>query len=161
MKNRFVKRLFVGALAFISLLSMFTLLVAADTEPLPGTDTYIYVLGQDVTNVYPFADQTDAVEGTIQVHFWAGNIFLAPGVSSTVNAYDKTPLPGDTNLYFEGRFTMTDGTRYVDSFYGTNEVYMNLQSALWKYPLETRHYAIATNEAADVASVLVKSIGES
>ncbi len=161
MKKRFVKRLFVGALAFISLLSMFTLLVAADAEPLPDTDTYIYVLGQDVTNAFPFADQADAIEGVIDVHFWAGHFFSAPGVSSTVNAYDKTPFSGDINFYFEGRFTMTDGTIYEDSLYGTNEVYMNLQAALWQYPLETRHYAIATNASADAASVLVKSIGES
>lgn len=161
MKKRFEKRLFAGFLACISLISMFTLLVLADIEPIPGTDTYIYTLGQDVINSFPFADAADAVEGAIQIHFWAGAFYSAPGVSATVTAYDKTPWEGDANIYLEGRFAMTDGTVYEDQLYGENRVYMNLESRLWKYPLETRHYSIATNYAADATSVLVTSVGES
>lgn len=161
MKKRFLKRVFVGALACISMFSIFALVALADTTPIAGTDTYIYTLGQDVINSFPFADETDAVEGAIQIHFWAGAFYSAPGVSATVTAYDKTPWEGDTNIYLEGRFTMTDGTVYEDQLYGENRVYMNLESRLWKYPLETRHYSIATNYAADVTSVLVTSVGES
>ena len=54
---------------------------------------------------------------------------------------------------------MKDGAIYEDSIVGTSQQYLKVQSALWKYPAGARNYAIATNESADAASVLVNGVG--
>lgn len=154
-----MKTLLVCALTLISLTAIFTLLVAAEAVPLPGTDVYQYTMAQQISNSYPYANSNDTIEGIIQVDFRAGNFFSAPDVGCTVSAYDKTPWLGDVSFYLEGTLTMKDGSVYEDYVTGVGQQYLKVQSALWKYPDGARNYAIATNEAADAASVLVEGVG--